>query len=123
MRKIFLLLIVAGVVTAVFSGVKADAIDIYTFKKDRVDQTMGGNRGYISGKPADMKPETLHRKRTLIGVDIELPSGRSSASDEESEPATEKEPVQKKAAPAPKKEQVKKTVVVDQEFEEEEYIK
>ncbi|MFA6636627.1 MAG: hypothetical protein WCV56_05955 [Candidatus Omnitrophota bacterium] len=48
------------------------AIDIYTFKKERVDQELEGNRGYIMGAPnrtEDRRP----RKRTIIGVDIELP--------------------------------------------------
>jgi hypothetical protein len=48
------------------------AIDIYTFKKERVDQELKGNRGYIMGtspKTQDRRPG----KRTLIGVDVELP--------------------------------------------------
>jgi len=53
----------------------ADAVDIYKFKKDRVDQSLGGNRGYISGKPEGLPESAGCRKRTLIGIDIELPAG------------------------------------------------
>jgi hypothetical protein len=57
------------------------AIDIYTFKKERVDQELKGNRGYIMGatkKTEDRRPQ----KRTLIGIDIELPVIGSEGVDE-----------------------------------------
>ena len=55
-----------------FVSESASAVDIYTFKKERVDQGMDGNRGYIMGSvpKADSRGS---KKRTLIGVDIELP--------------------------------------------------
>ena len=54
-------------------------VDVYTFKKDRVDQGMPGNHGYVTGKvpPA---PEPGPSKRTLIGIDIELDSAGSGSS-------------------------------------------
>ena len=55
-----------------FISESAGAVDVYTFKKERVDQGMDGNRGYIMG--AVPKADSLgSRKRTLVGVDIELP--------------------------------------------------
>lgn len=51
----------------------ARGIEIYTFRKERVDQEVRGNRGYIMGTPPS-KPERKPRKRTLIGIDIELPT-------------------------------------------------
>lgn len=55
-----------------FAVVKAEAIDIYTFKKDRVDQELRGNRGYLFGKPKDIPEVKRNLKRTLIGIDIEI---------------------------------------------------
>jgi hypothetical protein len=83
MRKIFGLVVVICFVVSLLSGVKADAIDVYTFKKDRVDQNLDGNRGYLMGKPKDMTGGDRNIKRTLIGVDIELPAGSSYSDDEE----------------------------------------
>ena len=72
MRKIFTLMLVIGLMAVTFFAAYSNALDIYTFKKDRVDQDLStGNRGYISGTaPVDEKKRNL--KRTLIGVDIEL---------------------------------------------------
>ena len=71
--KIFVVLVlVIGMVAS--SGV-ADAIEIYKFKKARVDQSLKGNRGFLSGKPEGLPESAGCRKRTLIGVDIELPAG------------------------------------------------
>lgn len=55
-----------------FVSEKAGAVDVYTFKKERVDQELDGNRGYIMGTAPEIK-ERGSRKRTLIGVDVELP--------------------------------------------------
>ncbi len=44
----------------------------YTFKRDKVDQRIEGNRGYIMGTPPPAPVEGEIPKRTLIGVDIEL---------------------------------------------------
>ena len=46
---------------------------IYTFEKDRVDQTRVGNRGYIIGTPPPAPAERTVPKRTLFGLDIEVP--------------------------------------------------
>ena len=43
----------------------------YTFKKDRVDQGVEGNRGYIMGTPPPAPARGETPKRTLIGIDIE----------------------------------------------------
>ena len=43
----------------------------YTFKKDRVDQEVEGNRGYIMGTPPPAPAMKRVPKRTFIGVDIE----------------------------------------------------
>jgi hypothetical protein len=65
---IFVLMVSAVIVTG------AEAVEVYTFKKDRVDQDLSsGNRGYISGKPKDIPEKKRNLKRTLIGVDIEVP--------------------------------------------------
>ena len=44
----------------------------YTFQKDRVDQVQKGNRGYILGTPPPA-PVEVNKKRTMIGIDIEIP--------------------------------------------------
>ena len=99
-------------VFVMLSGSKAEAIDIYTFKKDRVDQSLTGNRGYISGEPKDLPEEKRNLKRTLIGVDIELPAGFSKASSGE-ETATE-----------PQKNKAKKTEKTEvKPVKEEDWIK
>ena len=80
MRLIILLLLLSVSLTgcAKFTMQKvANAVDgidgkVYLFQKDRVDQRMGGNRGYITGTPPPAAPRE-NLKRTLIGVDIELP--------------------------------------------------
>jgi len=47
-------------------------VQTYTFKRDRVDQSMEGNRGYMQGDvPAAESREGL--KRTMFGVDVEVP--------------------------------------------------
>jgi hypothetical protein len=50
----------------------AGAVDVYTFKKERVDQELKGNRGYLMGQPPAVET-SASRKRTLIGVDVEVP--------------------------------------------------
>ena len=67
------LLVFVVLLTVCFFVQGAFAIDVYTFKKDRVDQNMDGNRGYISGN-APSTPDRGNPKRTLIGVDVELPA-------------------------------------------------
>ncbi|MBL7156664.1 MAG: hypothetical protein ISS92_00730 [Candidatus Omnitrophica bacterium] len=48
-------------------------VKTYTFTKDRVDQTREGNRGYILGTPPPAPIEEGTPKRTMIGIDIEIP--------------------------------------------------
>lgn len=45
---------------------------VYTFEKDKVDQRIEGNRGYIIGAPPPAPVEKETPKRTLIGVDVEM---------------------------------------------------
>ena len=58
------------------------SIDIYTFKKDRVDQEIDGNQGYIMGKPKEIPTKPRKSKRTLIGIDVELPMTASEYGEE-----------------------------------------
>ncbi|MBD3380423.1 MAG: hypothetical protein GF408_08195 [Candidatus Omnitrophica bacterium] len=46
-------------------------VDVYTFKKERVDQKDMGNRGYIEGTPPP-RTDTGSSKRTLIGIDVDM---------------------------------------------------
>ena len=72
MKTIFSSLIVLSFFLSGIITPNAQSIEIYTFKKKRVDQQLKGNRGYISGTaPA---PGPRDDKRTIIGIDIELPS-------------------------------------------------
>ena len=76
------------------SGCKKDKIrsgvDIYTFTKDRVDQQVDGNQGYVEGKvPAAPKKKDIPQ-RTMIGVDVELPSIFSDGDDEQKQEKTVK---------------------------------
>ena len=118
MRRMFVFFIAIVFVVTIFAAFRTDAIDIYTFKKDRVDQDLEGNRGYIAGKPADIPEKKRDLKRTLIGVDIELPAsfaGKSSEEKAETQPKKEAKPAAEKKVEG-KKVEVKKQV-------EEEYIK
>jgi hypothetical protein len=67
MRLAVMLLVILLLITGC-SGVKT-----YTFKRDRVDQDMQvGNKGYLAGTPPPAESrEGL--KRTMIGVDVEIP--------------------------------------------------
>ena len=100
----------------------AGAIDIYKFKKERVDQKISGNQGYIMGNPPAAKDRT-GLKRTLIGVDIELPSslaGEGAAAGQDSggaKASPEKAGSRNKAPDGPE------TVVIEQETQEEVWIK
>ncbi|MDP8259303.1 MAG: hypothetical protein P9L90_07805 [Candidatus Aadella gelida] len=49
-------------------------IEVYTFKKKRVDQELVGNRGYLSGKPENIISKERSDERVMIGIDVELPS-------------------------------------------------
>ncbi|MDD4956586.1 MAG: hypothetical protein PHH49_03895 [Candidatus Omnitrophica bacterium] len=91
MYRIMLFLSLAGVLflsgCATVDGEKP--IEIYTFQKDRVDQKISGNQGYLQGTaPATTAPRNT--KRTLIGVDVALPM-EGSEEPAESAPVAEKE--------------------------------
>lgn len=44
----------------------------YTFTKDRVDQVVEGNRGYLLGTPPALTDRSQPPKRTMIGIDVEI---------------------------------------------------
>jgi len=45
----------------------------YTFKKERVDQEISGNRGVLLGETPPASRSTAPKERTVIGVDVEIP--------------------------------------------------
>ena len=49
----------------------ASSMKVYTFKKERVDQELKGNEGFVEGGKPEKK-DSRSTKRTLIGIDIEL---------------------------------------------------
>jgi hypothetical protein len=99
-------------------------VEVYTFKKERVDQGAKGNEGYLSGEVTTPKEGTATKKRTLIGIDIELKSKDKGETVEEtiSETVVEETDTVVEVAPMPDKstssvEQQVETVVIDQEEE------
>ncbi|MFC1549176.1 hypothetical protein ACFL5E_04370 [Candidatus Omnitrophota bacterium] len=74
MRKIFGILLIFVFVMTLFSADIAGAVKVYTFKKDRVDQSLGGNRGYITGRPEGLAERTETPQMTLFGMDVEVPA-------------------------------------------------
>lgn len=110
MQKRFVFLLVFIFVVSLFLAHTSSAIDVYTFKKDRVDQEITGNQGYISGNPPKA-PDTMGRKRTLIGVDVELPVTSQDIEGEEEyvSPAQEKKTLPEKKAKEVKEKAVKET--------------
>ena len=74
MRRIFGILLIFVFVMTLFSADIAGAVKVYTFKKDRVDQSLSGNRGYITGRPEGLTEEAGTPQRTLFGVDIAVPA-------------------------------------------------
>lgn len=73
MRRIFALLVIVSFLLSGCASTPTEHVKVYKFKKDRVDQTIRGNRGYIVGK-SDMPVAERKAERTLIGVDIDLPA-------------------------------------------------
>ncbi len=65
-RILVLLIAVSFLITGCAS------VDVYTFKKDRVDQTIKGNRGYLTGKASESQGKAVSSQRTMIGVDVEF---------------------------------------------------
>jgi hypothetical protein len=74
MRKIIALLIGFCFIAAFYAEADIRTVNVYTFKKERVDQNLSGNRGYLAGKPGNLPEGTRTAKRTLFGVDIEIPA-------------------------------------------------
>ena len=107
MKRIVALLILVSLIS---SG--CAAVDVYTFKKDRVDQSIQGNQGYIEGE-APVSTDTRNPERTLIGIDIEL-SGSDSEYEEEYVPAKAVQSTSRKTAQQPVT--VKKVTVVEEEY-------
>jgi len=68
MRFLSVMILLACMVLGGCSGAR-----IYTFEKDRVDQRMEGNRGYVKGTPPSEPIKKGVAKRTMIGVDVEVP--------------------------------------------------
>ena len=68
MKNILIAIMVLNLVLAGCSNVRT-----YIFKKERVDQEMSGNRGYIVGTPPPQPAIREIPKRTMIGIDIEIP--------------------------------------------------
>ncbi|MFH1878890.1 MAG: hypothetical protein ABH883_08795 [Candidatus Omnitrophota bacterium] len=115
-------------------------IKVYTFKKERVDQDIKGNRGYVQGNVPDIKEKNRNSKRTLIGIDIEL-SGSDSGSDipagEETGKMTEEytdrqpvagdkendSPAKKQVLQKPAADEGEAVTIVEEEYSEEDWIK
>ena len=72
MRNLVLLL---GIVLllSIITGCGAN-VRTYTLEIDRSDQELVGNRGYIYGTPPKEEKTASEKKRTIVGVDIELPT-------------------------------------------------
>jgi len=68
MRKI--VAFVAVIVLVVFTS---GCLRTYSFKKERVDQEIAGNRGTIMGDAPPAQAKETPTDRTIIGVDVELP--------------------------------------------------
>lgn len=76
-----------------FLAAGCGGVDVYTFKKDRVDQKMKGNEGYIMGQRPSGPREARDPKRTIIGVDVDVSRFLEEEEAEEAEgtkPVTEK---------------------------------
>ena len=73
--------ILALLITVSFLITGCASVDVYTFKKDRVDQKEEGNKGYLKGMAPESQDKTGISQRTMIGVDIELP-GSAKPSEE-----------------------------------------
>ena len=74
MKKVFALVIIAGILLSGCGTTKfgLENVKVYHVEKDRVDQTIEGNRGYLTGEaPAPVGPRKT--KRTVIKVDVEVP--------------------------------------------------
>ena len=68
MRKI--VAFIAVMVLVVFTS---GCLRTYSFKKERVDQEISGNRGTIMGEAQPAQAKRTPTERTIIGIDVELP--------------------------------------------------
>lgn len=66
-------LLLAAILLASMTLAGCSGVRIYEIKKDRVDQRVEGNRGYIKGTPPPAPIKGGVPKRTLIGIDMEVP--------------------------------------------------
>lgn len=125
MRLAVIFLLLASIALSGCSNVRA-----YTFKKDRVDQEPEGNRGYLHGTPPPT-PIGEPKKRTMFGLDIEiplLPGERESVSREEvvvvEEDVYYEEPYsQEETNFEPKKQASPSVIEEDVIIDEEEWVK
>lgn len=114
-NKIVMLLIIVCFFAVGITISEAKGLDVYKFKKERVDQDLTGNRGYLMGQSEDMTEKDRSSQRTLIGVDIELPALLPEKDTEEEEIVEEEAPAQEEAP----------VEVIEEKkvYEEEEWIK
>ena len=94
MYKIVLLSVIVMFVMAgeAYPGTEVfnKGVEVYTFKRKRVDQDLVGNRGYLSGKPEHVPSKTKSDERTMIGIDVMLPTSLYDVQDYEREKSREK---------------------------------
>ena len=73
MKLLLVALLAVTVALVGCSTVSKTSVRAYTFTRDRVDQRIEGNRGYIMGAPPPAPERGDIPKRTIIGIDIEVP--------------------------------------------------
>ena len=97
--------VLALLVVASFLITGCTRMDVYTFKKERVDQSLKGNQGYIVGEKPETPEVQRDTKRTLFGLDVELPdfSRKKRGSEQETKKETGEAPAPRKAEPRAKK--------------------
>lgn len=76
--------VLAVIIVSIIALTGCSNVDVYTFKKERVDQIEKGNKGYLTGE-APESDQKRNPNRTLIGIDIDMgsASGTSSSRDPE----------------------------------------
>lgn len=118
MLKVLVLLVVVS-----FLMVGCAGVDVYTFKKDRVDQKIKGNEGYIMGQKPPGPREARDPKRTLIGVDVDVSAILGEEEAEEAEEIKKAPPPPQEAKKIAAKEVETKKLPPAKAETEEEYIK
>jgi hypothetical protein len=73
-RNILISVVLLSFLISGCAGTGVEYIKVYKFKKDRVDQSVKGNRGYITGESPEAPSAERKSERTLIGVDIDVPA-------------------------------------------------